>query len=236
MSDWTKNNSEMNLDLIHYWDMVEQVADMLSSERQVAMYLQPSSRQYELAIRGIDVPESEADNAKNNTILQSWFNEERGDPSHLPRLVDFNITDEMEKILHEVYFIEVHTRSSIHHGEALWSTNLIKAISRHAFWRIYRIDEPSKLIQLFQLLKRLVRCWNRILRHKREPITTSNMSNPESTEVRKETTLKPSDDIEPDPVIQSDHNEVKTCRIIPTVCQLLHISLTLYLAWRTFSQ
>lgn len=236
MSDWTNRNLEMKFDLINYWDMVEQIADMLSTERQVAMYLHTSSRQYELAIRGIHVPKEESDNECNHLTLQTWFNEEKGDPSHLPNVIDIDITDEIENISREIYFIEVLTRGSIHYGEALWSTDFIKTLSRHVFWRIYRIDESDRLIQLFQLLKRLVRCWNRALRRKRDSITTTNATNLASSSDLVPPTLKSESDIESSPIIQTRYIRNNTYRYVPSFCQALHLSLTLYLAWRTFSQ
>lgn len=217
-------------------DRIEQFSEIFKSEMQIAMYLRPSARQYELAVRGIDVLESDANSAKNYVMLNQRFEEENGDPSHLMGIPDYHLDTEMAFIQLEMDFIETITRSAVRYGWAVWSADMNKAIMRHTFWRVYRIDDSKLQDQMLRIVRRIVRCWNRLEKLRIEAISKPvTVQSPDSTgtTIKEEIPQKPKEPVE---ISQLSQSRIIAIHVPPARYLTLCLIGVSYLIWQLFSE
>lgn len=214
-------------------DKIEQISEIFKTEAQVAMYLRPSARQYELTIRGVEVLETDADSAKNHLILTQRFKEENGDPSHLMGVSSYHLDTEMAFIRLELDFIETITRSAVRFGWAAWSADMNKAIMRHTFWRIYRIDETKLQDQMLRVIRRVVRCWNRLEKLRIDAIPKpESVQSPDSTGTAVQSDV-PHESNDSMAVLYTIRDRIITAYVPPVRYLIVTTIGTMYLLWQT---
>lgn len=100
---------------------------------------------YELSLRGVQI---DLDNGETRIILQSWFDEEKGDPSKLVQILsDKELANKLSFIRDEVRRITdlsefLLDRDTIEKKDRLKTKTIQKW--KHLYWRLFRVQDPSR--------------------------------------------------------------------------------------------